>query len=61
MTLIWERWHDLWKQRNADVHGKDEAAQAKAEKKKLQDAWRGYDQRNHMEPSAQSLLHPDIK
>jgi hypothetical protein len=61
ITLIWERWYDLWKLRNADVHGKDDATQAIAEKEIARRLARIYDQRNHMEPSAQSLLHPDIQ
>jgi hypothetical protein len=52
----------LWIQRNADVHGKDEATRLIAEKREMTRklAWI-YDQRNHMEPSAQALLFPDIR
>jgi hypothetical protein len=43
------------KLRNDDVHGKDTAARASAEKREV------LRQRTHMEPSAQSLLFPDIR
>jgi hypothetical protein len=62
ITVLWEEWHKLWIQRNADVHGKDEATRLIAEKREMTRklAWI-YDQRNHMEPSAQALLFPDIR
>jgi hypothetical protein len=48
--------------RNADVHGKDEATRALAEKREVNRKLASiYDQRNHMEPSAQTLLFPDIR
>ena len=62
ITVIWEEWHDLWKMRNADVHGKDEATRAIAEKREVSRRLSMiYEKRNHMEPSAQALLFPDIR
>ena len=52
----------LWKLRNEDVHGKDAASRAMAETQEVsRNLTAIYDQRNHMEPSAQSLLFPDIR
>jgi hypothetical protein len=62
ITVIWEQWYVLWKFRNDDVHGKDAAAKAIAEKREVSRRLTTiYDQRTHMEPSAQSLLFPDIR
>jgi exonuclease III len=62
ITVLWEEWHDLWKMRNSDVHGKDEATRAIAENREVSRRLSMiYDQRHHMEPSAQSLLFPDIQ
>jgi hypothetical protein len=62
ITVIWEQWYVLWKFRNDDVHGKDAAAKAIAEKREVsRQLTTIYDQRTHMEPSAQSLLFPDIR
>ena len=62
ITLIWEQWYDLWKLRNEDVHGKDDAARAIAEKREVTRRLAAiYSQRNHMEPSFQALLFPDIQ
>jgi hypothetical protein len=33
ITVIWEQWYVLWKLRNNDVHGKDVAVQAIADKR----------------------------
>jgi hypothetical protein len=50
------------KLRNDDVHGKDAAAKAIAEKREVSRRLTTiYDQRTDMEPSAQSLLFPDIR
>ena len=62
ITFIWEKWHTLWKMRNQDVYGKDAITIAQAE---ARDVRRNleliYAQRQHMEPSAQSLLCHDIR
>lgn len=61
ITVIWEQWYDLWTLRNADVHGKDVAAKALAEKRELRRRLELiYNRRAHMEPSAQDLLFQDI-
>jgi hypothetical protein len=61
ITVIWEQWYALWKRRNDDVHGKDVAARSIAEKREVSRRLTAiYDKRTHMEPSAQSLLLPDI-
>ncbi|KAI2494428.1 hypothetical protein MHU86_20111 [Fragilaria crotonensis] len=62
ITVIWEQWYALWKMRNEDVHGKDEATRIIAERREVTRRLSAiYDQRQHMEPSAQSLLYPDIR
>ncbi len=62
ITVIWEQWYALWKMRNEDVHGKDEATRIIAERREVTRRLTAiYDQRQHMEPSAQSLLYPDIR
>jgi hypothetical protein len=33
ITVLWEQWYDLWKLRIDDVHGKDAAARAIADKR----------------------------
>ena len=62
ITLIWEQWYDLWKIRNADVHGTDDAARAIAERREVTQGLASiYSQRNHMEQSFQALLFPDLQ
>lgn len=62
ITVIWEQWYVLWKLRNEAVHGKDATSRAIAETQEVsRNLTAIYDQRNHMEPSAQSLLFPDIR
>ena len=62
ITVIWEEWHDLWNMRNADVHGNDAASKAIAAKREVSRRLAMiYEKRNHMEPSAQELLFPDIR
>jgi hypothetical protein len=62
ITVLWEQWYNLWKLRNDDVHGKDAAARAIADKREVaQSLAMIYDQRNHMEPSMQALLQANIK
>ncbi len=62
ITVIWEQWYVLWKLRNEDVHGNDTAARATAKKREVSRRLTAiYDQCTHMEPSAQSLLFPDIR
>ena len=59
ITVFWEQWYDLWKIRNADVYGKDEATRVQAEKREVTRRLASiYDQRHNMEPSAQELLFP---
>ena len=48
--------------RNADVYGNDAATRAIAEEREVSRRLALiYDKRNHMEPSAQELLFPDIR
>ncbi len=62
ITAFWEQWYDLWKLRNDDVHGYDASSRAIAEKREVaRGLSRIYDQRNHMEPSLQALLYPDVE
>ena len=62
ITVIWENWYNLWKMRNADVHGRDSASRVLAEKREVARRLAMiYDQRNHMEPSVQELLYSDIQ
>ncbi|KAI2489505.1 hypothetical protein MHU86_25082 [Fragilaria crotonensis] len=63
IMVIWKEWHKLWIQRNADVHGKDEATRAiNKEKQEMTRKLKWiYDQRNNMERSAQALLFPDVR
>jgi Reverse transcriptase (RNA-dependent DNA polymerase) len=62
INLIWEKWYDLWKMRNEDVHGKDMASRAQAEKREVKRQLNEiYDMRNQMEPSARELLCADIR
>ncbi len=51
----------MWVLRNQAVHGKDVASRAIAEKREVARSLALiYDQRHHMEPSMQDLLHSDI-
>jgi hypothetical protein len=51
----------VWVLRNQAVHGKDVASRAIAEKREVARSLALiYDQRHHMEPSMQDLLHSDI-
>jgi hypothetical protein len=62
ITALWKHWRTLWKQRNQDVFGHDAATIALAETKEVKRRLvQIYDQRAHMEPSAQSLLCADIE
>ena len=62
ITVLWEQWYDLWKMRNDDIHGKDAVARAIADKREVARSLAMiYDHRNHMEPSMQALLHPNIE
>jgi hypothetical protein len=62
ITVLWEQWYILWKLRNEDVHGKDTVSRAIADKREVaRGLSRIYDQRNHMEPSMQDHLHPDVE
>ena len=61
ITFLWTHWYSLWKLCNEDIHGKDEASRAVAERRETaRQLNQIYDLRNHMEPSAQELLHTDI-
>ena len=61
-TVFWEHWYDLWKLQNADAHGKDDTTRARAEKREVARRLAlVYAQQNHMEPSAQASLHPEIE
>jgi hypothetical protein len=61
-VVIWEQWYELWIMRNAEVHGKEDAAtKTLVEKQEIKRQLEIiYNQRQHMEPSAQALLLPDI-
>jgi hypothetical protein len=59
---MWENWYELWKLRNSDVHGRDAATKAAAERREVsRQLVEIYDMRNHMEPSAQALLCTSIR
>ena len=60
MTLIWEQWRKVWKERNQEVHGQDEAERSRAERANMSRELREvYDQRQQMEPQVAALLHPN--
>ena len=62
ITVLWTHWYSLWKLRNEDIHGKDEASRAVAERRETtRQLNQIYHLRNHTEPSAQELLHNDIR
>ena len=62
INLIWDKWHELWKIRNADVHGKDLVGKAAAEKREVTRKLKAiYALKNHVEPSARALLCADIR
>ncbi len=62
ITLIWEQWYEVWKLRNDDVHGKDDATRLVAERREVTRQLAAiYSQRRLMEPSFQDLLFPDIQ
>ena len=62
INKIWDKWYDLWKMRNEDVHGKDMASKALAEKREVKRQLEEiYEMKNHIEPSAQALLCADIR
>ena len=58
IVLMWDQWRLLWSLRNSDVHGKDSATRARAERAATaRDLREVYDQRQHLEPQVASLLH----
>ena len=62
INVLWEKWYELWKLRNEDVHGKDMASKAVAEKREVKRRLvEIYAMKNHIEPSAQALLCADIR
>jgi hypothetical protein len=62
INVLWEQWYELWTSRNEDVHGKDAAARALAERREVKRKLTViYDNRNQMEASYQEQLFPDIQ
>ena len=62
INLLWDKWYELWKMRNEDVHGKDMATKATAEKREVKRRLMEiYALKNKMEPSARALLCADIR
>jgi hypothetical protein len=52
----------LWKVRNDELHGSDQAAQTSAKRKEVERELRAaYDNRNHYKPRVQELLCRDIQ
>jgi hypothetical protein len=59
--LIGENWLELWKVRNAEVHGHDHRTQAEALRRDVSRQLDGmYQQQAHYEPQVQRLLLPDV-
>jgi hypothetical protein len=56
--LLWDQWRKVWKVRNQEVHGHDDAERASAERANLASELREvYDQRHNLEPQVEALLH----
>ena len=62
ISLIWKKWMQLWKVRNEELHGSDQAARNTVKRKEVERELRAaYNNRNHYEPRAQELLCRDIQ
>ena len=62
INTIWDKWHILWKSRNEDVHGKDLASKALAEKQEVKRRLvEIYSIQNQLQPSVRALLCDDIR
>ena len=62
ILVIWEWWYELWKSRNADVHGVDQQTHAAAERREVNRRLEEiYDQRHQLEPQIQHLLLPTLQ
>jgi hypothetical protein len=58
IIVLWDQRREVWKLRNQDVHGQDDAARARAERASVSRELREvYDQRQHLEPQVEALLH----
>jgi hypothetical protein len=61
IKLLWDKWQELWKRRNEDVHRKGMASKAAAEKRDVKrQLLEIYALKNHIEPSARALLCCDL-
>ena len=57
-SLMWDQWRSVWTMRNSDVHGLDQVTRARAARAAMErDLREVYDQRHHLEPQVESLLH----
>jgi hypothetical protein len=62
ITHIWQQLIILWKLRNADLHGRDNATKRSAIWREMERELRlVYDHRHHFEPRVQELLCHDIQ
>ena len=58
---IWNQWFEVWKMRNADLHGDTETTKTRAEREDVERMLRDiYDLRAQMEPSVQQLLCQEL-
>ena len=58
--VLWEQWRKVWTLRNSEVHGHDTVTRARATRAATdRDLREVYDQRHHLEPQVESLLHPN--
>ena len=62
ITHIWQQWIILWKLRNAELHGRDNATKSMAIRREMErELHEVYDHRHHYEPRVQELLCADIQ
>ena len=62
ITHIWQQWIILWKLRNAELHGRNNATKSMAIRREMErELHEVYDHRHHYEPRVQELLCDDIQ
>ena len=62
INMIWDKWYELWKMRNSDVHRQDMAGKAAAAKRNVtRRLMEIYALKNSIEPRARALLCADIR
>ena len=62
ISLIWDKWYDMWQSRNQDLHGRDAIGRRSAERRELRrQLERIYAQRSLMEPRVQNLLMDNVE